>query len=182
VLDHVALEVADLARAARFYDALMHPLGGRRIVDSPDGIGYGRDRPELWIMPRRGPGAAPAADGAAEQPAAGRPAAGPPAAGPAPGQSAAGRPAAEQPAAVRPAASRPTAAQPTSAHPQPGRGHVAISASGRRAVDAAHEAGLAAGGRDGGAPAPRRFGPPNYYSGYLVDPDGAWLELVSGSR
>jgi catechol 2,3-dioxygenase-like lactoylglutathione lyase family enzyme len=131
VLDHVALEVADLGRAARFYDALMHPLGGRRIVDSPDGIGYGRDRPELWIMPR-------------------------------PAQR--------------------TRGVDQSPHALPRRGHVAIAASGRRAVDAAHEAGLAAGGRDGGAPAPRRFGPPNYYSGYLVDPDGAWLELVSGSR
>jgi catechol 2,3-dioxygenase-like lactoylglutathione lyase family enzyme len=128
VLDHVALEVADLARAARFYDALMHPLGGRRIVDSPDGIGYGRDRPELWIMPR------------------------------------------------------PTGTDPADGDARPRRGHVAIAGSGRRAVDAAHQAGIAAGGRDGGAPAPRRFGPPNYYSGYLVDPDGAWLELVSGSR
>src|ERR687885_363014 len=61
-------------------------------------------------------------------------------------------------------------------------GHVALSASGRRAVDAAHAAGLAAGGRDAGAPAPRPYGPPNYYSGYLVDPDGVRLELVSGSR
>jgi len=121
VIDHVALEVRDLATAARFYDALMHPLGGRRIVDSPDGIGYGRNRPELWLMPRpdapRGPG-----------------------------------------------------------------GHIAIAAAGRRAVDAAHEAGLAAGGRDAGAPAPRAFGPSSYYSGYLVDPDGARLEIVSGSR
>jgi catechol 2,3-dioxygenase-like lactoylglutathione lyase family enzyme len=133
VLDHVALEVADLARAARFYDALMRPLGGRRIVDSPDGIGYGRDRPELWIMPR----------------AASR-------------EGGAGSPATNGAAAAK--------------------GHVAIAGAGRRAVDAAHEAGLAAGGRDGGAPAARTFGPPNYYSGYLVDPDGAWLELVSGSR
>jgi catechol 2,3-dioxygenase-like lactoylglutathione lyase family enzyme len=122
VIDHVALEVSDLATAARFYDALMHPLGGRRIVDSRDGIGYGRDRPELWLMPAR--------------------------------------------SGVRAL----------------GGGHVAIVAAGRRAVDAAHRAGLAAGGRDAGAPAPRRFGPPNYYSGYLVDPDGARLELVSGSR
>ena len=121
MIDHVALEVSDLARAARFYDALMHALGGRRIVDSPGGIGYGRDRPELWIMPK--------------------------------------------PAGAR----------------VPG-GHVAIAAVGRRAVDAAHEAGLGAGGRDAGAPAPRPFGPPSYYSGYLVDPDGARLELVSGSR
>jgi catechol 2,3-dioxygenase-like lactoylglutathione lyase family enzyme len=126
VLDHIALEVEDLARAARFYDAIMRPIGGRRIVDSPDGIGYGRDRAELWIMPRA------TANGT-------------------------GR----------------------AGHT---RGHVAIAAAGRRAVDAAHEAGLAAGGRDGGAPAPRASGPPNYYSGYLVDPDGAWLELVSGAR
>jgi len=129
VLDHVALEVADLDRSARFYDAIMRPLGGRRIVDSPDGIGYGRDRPELWIMPRRGP-----------------------------------------------AATRNGAGETTR------KGHVAIAAFGRRAVDAAHRAGLAAGGRDGGAPAGRAFGPPNYYSGYLVDPDGAWVELVSGGR
>jgi catechol 2,3-dioxygenase-like lactoylglutathione lyase family enzyme len=132
VLDHVALDVGDLARAARFYDALMHPLGGRRIVDSPDGIGYGRDRPELWIMPRR--------------------------------------------------ASNGPGDEPSGSAPRAASSHVAIAASGRRAVDAAHEAGLAAGGRDGGAPAPRPFGPPSYYSGYLVDPDGAWLELVSGSR
>jgi catechol 2,3-dioxygenase-like lactoylglutathione lyase family enzyme len=130
VLDHVALEVADLDRSARFYDAIMRPLGGRRIVDSPDGIGYGRDRPELWIMPRPRAAAAGAPDPAR---------------------------------AVR-------------------KGHVAISAAGRRAVDAAHQAGLAAGGRDGGAPEARVYGPPNYYSGYLVDPDGAWLELVSGGR
>src|SRR4051794_7941475 len=111
----------------------MHPLGGRRIVDSPDGIGYGRDRAEVWIMPR-----AAAAAGPGDRGPKGRSA--------------------------------------------PARGHVGIAAAGRRAVDAAHEAGLAAGGRDGGAPRPRAYGPPNYYSGYLVDPDGAWLELVSGSR
>jgi catechol 2,3-dioxygenase-like lactoylglutathione lyase family enzyme len=134
VLDHIALEVDDLARSASFYDALMRPLGGRRIVDSPEGIGYGRDRPELWLMPRNG----------------------------ADGRGANGRPGADGPVQRR--------------------GHVAIAAFGRRAVDAAHEAGIAAGGRDGGKPAPRRFGPPNYYSGYLVDPDGAWLELVSGSQ
>lgn len=120
VLDHVAIDVTDLARAARFYDAVLHALGGRRIVDGPGGIGYGRDRPQLWIVPRP---------------------------------------------AARPAA-----------------GHVGIAASGRRAVEAAHEAGLAAGGRDAGAPAPRDFGPPSYYSGYLVDPDGTCLEVVSGSR
>ena len=41
VLDHVGFEVSDLARSAAFYDALFHPLGGRRIFESPDAIGYG---------------------------------------------------------------------------------------------------------------------------------------------
>jgi catechol 2,3-dioxygenase-like lactoylglutathione lyase family enzyme len=149
VLDHVALEVEDLARAARFYDALMHPLGGRRIVDSPDGIGYGRDRPEIWIMPRRANGQA-ARQGTATARVGGANTGGSVARGSEP--------------------------------PRARNGHFAIAAFGRRAVDAAHEAGISAGGRDGGAPAPRVFGPPNYYSGYLIDPDGAWLELVSGSR
>ena len=58
MIDHIGFEVADLARAARFYDALLHALGGRRIVDSPDGIGYGRDGPEIWIVPRRANGQA----------------------------------------------------------------------------------------------------------------------------
>jgi catechol 2,3-dioxygenase-like lactoylglutathione lyase family enzyme len=35
-LDHVGFEVTDLARSSAFYDALFHPLGGRRIFDSPD--------------------------------------------------------------------------------------------------------------------------------------------------
>ncbi len=121
MLDHVALEVADLDRATRFYDAVMRALGGRRIVSSPDGVGYGRDRPELWVLPA----------GAAARP--------------------------------------------------PGGGHLAIAAVGRRAVDAAHRAGLAAGGRDGGAPAPRSGGPAGLYSGYLLDPDGAYVEVVTGS-
>jgi catechol 2,3-dioxygenase-like lactoylglutathione lyase family enzyme len=140
VLDHVALEVADLQRAARFYDALMRPLGGRRIVDSADGIGYGRDRPELWLMPRR-TAPVPARSGAPSQ-----------------------------------------TARAGSVRSQTTTGHVAIAAAGRRAVDAAHRAGLAAGGRDGGAPAPGVSGPPIRYSGYLVDPDGAWVELVTGTR
>ena len=76
MLDHVGFEVADLARSAAFYDALFHPLGGRRIFDSPDAIGYGINDARLWIVAR-------------------------------------GR------------------------RPAPGFGHVAITASGRPAVDAA---------------------------------------------
>jgi catechol 2,3-dioxygenase-like lactoylglutathione lyase family enzyme len=57
VLDHVGLEVSDLARSAAFYDAVFHPLGGRRIVDAPQAIGYGINDARLWIVARgRRPG------------------------------------------------------------------------------------------------------------------------------
>jgi len=65
---------------------------------------------------------------------------------------------------------------------QPGYGHVALKASGRAAVDAAHAAGLANGGTDDGTPGPRpRYGS-RYYAGYLRDPDGLHLEIVAASR
>jgi catechol 2,3-dioxygenase-like lactoylglutathione lyase family enzyme len=52
VIDHVGYEVSDLARSAAFYDAVFHPLGGRRIVDSPDAIGYGIHQARFWIVAR----------------------------------------------------------------------------------------------------------------------------------
>jgi catechol 2,3-dioxygenase-like lactoylglutathione lyase family enzyme len=63
--------------------------------------------------------------------------------------------------------------------PAPGWGHLALRAVGRSAVDAAHGAGLAGGGSDDGAPGPRpRYGP-RYYAGYLRDPDGLRVEIVT---
>jgi catechol 2,3-dioxygenase-like lactoylglutathione lyase family enzyme len=63
--------------------------------------------------------------------------------------------------------------------PAPGYGHVALHASGKAAVDAAHRAGLANGGADDGAPGQRpRYGR-RYYAGYLRDPDGLRVEVVS---
>src|SRR5829696_7722858 len=102
MIDHVGLEVADLARSAAFYDAVLGRLGARRLVDGPGAVGYGSAEPRLWIVAR-------------------------------------GRP------------------------PAPGFGHVALSATGRAAVDAAHAAGLAAGGTDDGAPGPRPAYGPRYY-------------------
>ena len=63
--------------------------------------------------------------------------------------------------------------------PAPGYGHVALSASGKAAVDAAHAAGLAQGGRDDGAPGLRPQYGRRYYAAYLLDPDGLRVEVVS---
>ena len=65
--------------------------------------------------------------------------------------------------------------------PEPGYGHLALRAAGRAAVDAAHAAGLAEGGTDDGSPSPRPAYGVRYYSGYLRDPDGLRVEVVTGS-
>jgi catechol 2,3-dioxygenase-like lactoylglutathione lyase family enzyme len=120
VIDHIGFEVADLARSARFYDAVFFALGARRTFESEHAIAYGRVGRQFWIVTR-------------------------------------GR------------------------RPAPGYGHVALTAAGKAAVDAAHAAGLANGGLDDGPPGPRPQYGRRYYAGYLLDPDRLRVELVSGA-
>jgi len=54
VIHHVVLEVSDLVRASRFYDAILSPLGWRRHVTETGTIGYGISRPLLFISERAG--------------------------------------------------------------------------------------------------------------------------------
>jgi catechol 2,3-dioxygenase-like lactoylglutathione lyase family enzyme len=49
VLDHVSLQVSDLAASAAFYDAVLAPLGGGRVMDVGVAIGFGVGRPTFWI-------------------------------------------------------------------------------------------------------------------------------------
>jgi catechol 2,3-dioxygenase-like lactoylglutathione lyase family enzyme len=56
--------------------------------------------------------------------------------------------------------------------------HWAFRAPGRGAVRAFHDAGLAAGGHDDGAPGLRAHYHPNYYAAFLRDPDGNRVEAV----
>jgi catechol 2,3-dioxygenase-like lactoylglutathione lyase family enzyme len=58
-----------------------------------------------------------------------------------------------------------------------GRVHLAFQAADRAAVDRFHTAGLAAGGRDHGAPGERPYHP-GYYAAFLLDPDGNNVEAV----
>ncbi|MBV9167666.1 MAG: VOC family protein [Solirubrobacterales bacterium] len=118
MFDHVGFEVSDLARSARFYDAVSFPLGVRRVLSSEHAVAYGIEGAELWIVVRgRSPG--------------------------------------------------------------PTYGHLALRASGRAAVNAAHAAGLAHGGSDDGAPGPRPQYGRGCYAAYLRDPDGLRVEVVA---
>ena len=56
--------------------------------------------------------------------------------------------------------------------------HVAFACDSRDVVDAFHEAGLAAGGTDNGAPGPRPIYHEHYYGAYVLDPDGNNIEAV----
>jgi catechol 2,3-dioxygenase-like lactoylglutathione lyase family enzyme len=53
--------------------------------------------------------------------------------------------------------------------------HVAFRAD-RKLVDAFHAAAVAAGGTDDGAPGPRDYHP-NYYGGFVLDPEGNHIEV-----
>ena len=118
MIDHVGFEVSDLARSARFYDAVFGALGARRMYESEHSVAYGITSPVVWIVVR----------------------------------------------------GRETG---------PGYGHMALQASGKAAVDAAHTAGLGNGGSDDGPPARRPQYGARCYAGYLRDPDGLRVEVVS---
>jgi len=64
MLHHVSVGVADVERAAKFYDAVLATLGFKRVADySPHAIGYGESYPEFWIGPPHDGKAASAGNG-----------------------------------------------------------------------------------------------------------------------
>src|SRR3982751_5058177 len=58
-----------------------------------------------------------------------------------------------------------------------GRTHLAFQGQSRDIVDRFHQAALAAGGRDNGAPGERPYHP-GYYAAFVLDPDGNNIEVV----
>ncbi|MBX9388335.1 VOC family protein [Streptomonospora nanhaiensis] len=58
MIDHLSLQVADVAVSAAFYDSVLRPLGGHRLVELGDGavVAFGADRPVLWLVPAVGGG------------------------------------------------------------------------------------------------------------------------------
>jgi catechol 2,3-dioxygenase-like lactoylglutathione lyase family enzyme len=67
---------------------------------------------------------------------------------------------------------------PEAADKLTGRHHLAFQAKDRAAVDAFHAAGLAADGKDNGAPSERAHYHAGYYAAFLLDPDGNNIEAV----
>lgn len=52
MLDHLSIQCADVAASAVFYDRVMAPLGGRRLMDFGEVIGFGlAPKPDFWIGP-----------------------------------------------------------------------------------------------------------------------------------
>jgi catechol 2,3-dioxygenase-like lactoylglutathione lyase family enzyme len=53
MLDHLSIQCADSAASAAFYDAVLVTLGGTRVMDFGEVIGYGiAPRPTFWIGPQ----------------------------------------------------------------------------------------------------------------------------------
>ena len=52
MIDHVSIQCADLHASTAFYDAVLAPLGGKRIMDFGEVIGYGTDFPCFWLGPQ----------------------------------------------------------------------------------------------------------------------------------
>jgi catechol 2,3-dioxygenase-like lactoylglutathione lyase family enzyme len=52
MLDHLSIQCADPDASARFYDTVLAPLGGARVLEFGPVTGYGHPgRPRFWIGP-----------------------------------------------------------------------------------------------------------------------------------
>ena len=49
MIDHLSIQCADLEASASFYDQVLAPLGGARIMSFDDAIGYGTAMPTFWL-------------------------------------------------------------------------------------------------------------------------------------
>jgi len=54
MLDHLSIQCSDPAASTRFYDAVLASVGGQRVMDFGEVIGYGvPPRPTFWVGPHR---------------------------------------------------------------------------------------------------------------------------------
>jgi len=54
VLNHLGIQVCDLDASLAFYDAVLAPLDGHRLMEFPEAVGYGSSTPDFWLSPLSG--------------------------------------------------------------------------------------------------------------------------------
>lgn len=53
MLDHLSIQCADVEASAAFYDTVLAAIGGTRVLDFGEVIGYGvPPMPDFWLGPR----------------------------------------------------------------------------------------------------------------------------------
>ncbi len=52
MIDHISIAVREIRASGRFYDALLAPLGMRRVRETAKTVGYGKTYPEFWLNER----------------------------------------------------------------------------------------------------------------------------------
>ncbi len=50
MIHHVSIGVSDIAKARKFYDAALAPLGVKCLSEDASALGYGDDGPRLWLL------------------------------------------------------------------------------------------------------------------------------------
>ena len=53
MIDHVGMQCRDLEASKAFYDQVLATLGGKRIMDFGQAVGYGTDFPDFWVGRQR---------------------------------------------------------------------------------------------------------------------------------
>ena len=54
MLDHLSIQCADVAASAAFYDVVLAPIGGTRVMEFGPVIGFGvPPMPDFWIGPHQ---------------------------------------------------------------------------------------------------------------------------------
>jgi catechol 2,3-dioxygenase-like lactoylglutathione lyase family enzyme len=51
MIDHVSIQVRDVPASAAFYDTVLAALGGKRLMEYGNVIGYGTGQPTFWLGP-----------------------------------------------------------------------------------------------------------------------------------
>ncbi len=49
MIDHISIQVRDLAKSTVFYERVLQPLGLTKLVERETTVGFGKKYPEFWL-------------------------------------------------------------------------------------------------------------------------------------